>query len=102
MAHLALHFPVVKRKIDSRARAERSALKELPVRFVFMGILVLFLFSVFLYMSAAVPIRAGRLSISTILRKEFSVNPLRGIQVLLAAIGFAVLVTTLKRRLSGL
>jgi hypothetical protein len=38
MAHLALHFPVVKRKTDSSLRLEFKELKELPERFIFMGL----------------------------------------------------------------
>jgi hypothetical protein len=37
MAHLALHFPVVKRNTDSSFLFELRELKELPVRFVFMA-----------------------------------------------------------------
>jgi hypothetical protein len=36
MAHFALHFPVVKRKMDSSVLFEFRELKELPLRFVFM------------------------------------------------------------------
>jgi hypothetical protein len=46
MAHLALHFPVVKRKTDSSLRFEERELKELPDRFVFM-IEILDHFSIF-------------------------------------------------------
>jgi hypothetical protein len=41
MAHLALHFPVVKRKTDSNCRLAFRELKELPERFVFTAILIL-------------------------------------------------------------
>jgi hypothetical protein len=43
MAHLALHFPVVKRKSDSSCRLELRELKELPDRLVFAAIFVLHL-----------------------------------------------------------
>jgi hypothetical protein len=36
MAHLALHFPVVKRKTDSSFRLELRELKELPERLFFI------------------------------------------------------------------